>query len=321
MRLYDLKRNDLRPETSRIEAGVRPCCFLSGSVCALGGFDGVHIGHAAILRRAAETASEIGTAPAVWTFDTAPGAMSSASISTLTQRLRLFRENGMDFAVLESFDEIRSMPADEFVRTVLIGTMGCRVAVCGYNFTFGRGGEGHSADLCRLMRQYGGDAETVGEIRLKGDTVSSSRVRSLISDGDVKTAAELLGRPFTVEGEIIHGRHLGHTIGIPTCNQALPDGVVTPKLGVYASEITVDGKTYPSVTNIGMRPTVADLPGGDSCPVAETHIISNGIPDMYGKTAVTSLLGFIREERKFSSVGELAAQMKKDSDARMSGIK
>ena len=319
MRLYDLAKTDLRPETPPISADVRPGCFLSGTACALGGFDGIHVGHMAILRRTVGIAAENGLVPAVWTFETAPGALDSAAISTTEQRLRLFAGAGIRFAAVESFDGIRSMPAEDFVSAVLAGTMGCAVAVCGFNFTFGQGGAAHSDDLSRLMHRLGGRAETVPEVKINGETVSSTRIRALLRDGDPAGAAAMLGRPFTVEGGIIHGRRLGHSIGFPTCNQRIPDGVIVPKLGVYATEIEVGGASYPSVTNIGMRPTVADMPGGDSEPVAETHIIGENVGELYGMPAVTRLLGFIRPEKRFDYLSGLTAQMERDVETRMSG--
>ena len=318
MRLYYLKNPELRPETLSYEAGVRSCYFSSGAVFALGGFDGVHIGHAALLRHTAAAAQKNKLIPAVWTFDEAPGAMNSAALSTTEQRLRLFAECGIEIAVTESFSEIKNVSAESFVRDILVSFLGCRIAVCGYNFTFGSGGKSHSDDLIYMMRACGGSAESLPEVKLDKETVSSTRIREMLLSGRPDKAAALLGRPFTVEAEIIHGRHLGHTIGIPTCNQHIEDGIIIPKLGVYASTITAEGKTYRSVTNIGMRPTVKDLPGGDEIPVAETHIIDGDPGDLYGKHAVTALDYYLREEKKFGSLDELTAQMLQDIERRRS---
>ena len=127
------------------------------------------------------------------------GALESAAISTTEQRLRLFAENGIRFAAVESFDGIKSMPAEEFVRTVLAGTMGCSAAVCGFNFTFGQGGSAHSDDLSRLMLRFGGRAETVPEVRINGETVSSTRIRALLREGDPAGAAAVIGEVLTDE--------------------------------------------------------------------------------------------------------------------------
>ena len=277
--------------------------------CALGTFDGVHIGHADLLLAAAKK-PDGATHSAVWTFSSPPALAFGKDIKLLTtigQKLELIKEFGVDIAIVEEFESVASLSPEEFVSDVLVKK--CRVtsAICGFNFRFGKKAAGDAEKLSNYMSSLGGSAQIMPPRKVDGRIVSSTTIRGLIESGDIELANKMLGRPYSVCLPVLHGKHLGHSLGMPTANQTIPACSVVPRHGVYASVCRFDGKTYPSVSNVGIRPTVDD---GDAVNV-ETHVIGfDG--DIYGKEITVYLCGFIRPETKFSSENDLAAQMALD---------
>ena len=177
---------------------------------------------------------------------------------------------------------------------------------CGYDFRFGRGGAGDAAALKRLCAPLGIAVEVVPEFRLAGREVSSTRIRALIAQGEVEEAGRLLGYPFAVEGSVGQGNHLGRTLQFPTVNQRLQEGMVQPRFGVYVSRTRAAGRWWPSVTNVGVKPTV-----GSEWPVAETNLLGFS-GDLYGAEIRVELLHFLRGEQKFASVEALREQIARD---------
>lgn len=274
-------------------------------VLALGNFDGVHVGHAKLIKLSADIAKERGLTPAVWTFD--PDSLSrfrSGSAGRLlsqSEKDRVFASCGADYAVYEDFTEVRDMSPEEFVRDVLVGSFGCELAVCGFNFTFGRDGAGGPELLKKLMEEYGGGAVIVPPVKRNGDVVSSSGARSLIEEGRVDEARVLLGRPYSVTLPVKEGKKLGRTLGIPTVNQSFDGLYVRPGNGIYATSVLLDGKEYCGVTNVGSRPTVNTDTSDVNC---ETHIIGyDGW--LYGKEVRLSFFKKLRDEKKFADLEEL----------------
>lgn len=278
---------------------------LPPSAVAVGLFDGVHRGHRALLSLCRREASRRGLSAVVLTFDDDPGLKPGAArITTLPERLALFRDTGMDAAVVLSFSAVRDMTPEAFTERILTGALSARLAVVGYNFRFGRGAAAGAEELAALMRRAGGDALCLPPETLPdGSPVSSSRVREAVAAGDMPLAAALLGRPYSLTLPVIHGRAIGRTVGLPTVNQEIPAGLLLPKRGVYAGETLVFGRAYPAVTNVGTRPTVS----GEGLSL-ETHIIGFS-GDLYGETPTVRLFSYLRGERKFASLDDLKTEI------------
>lgn len=270
----------------------------TGTAVALGNFDGVHVGHAELLRRTAEYARESGLVPVVRTFSS---DCKTDRLTSDSERLELFAHYGIKYAVIDDFEKLRIMPAAVYVRSLLVRDMNCRVAVCGFNHHFGHGAVGTSETLSALMLTSGGRAHVVQPIFRGGMPISSTRVRAALSDCDTKLTIELLGRPYSAAFEVIHGRQIGRTIGLPTINQIFPANRHMPGNGVYAGLCEVVPGVYrPSVINIGRRPTV----GGDDSVVCETHIL-DWSGDLYGRTPRVFFMRYLRPEEKFDSLESL----------------
>ena len=268
---------------------------------ALGSFDGVHVGHRAIIARAAAIAPQ-GAAPAVWTF--AENPFGVPCLTSPEEKLGLLAECGAKYAIVCKFDEVASLAPEEFVDQ-LIG-FGAVALTCGFNYTFGAGKSGDADTLVRLCGERGLRCAVVDRVDVGGERVSSTRIRELIAAGAVDKAAELLGRPYSVTAPVEHGNKLGRTIGFPTINQHISADRAIPGRGVYASRCM----DMPAVTNVGVRPTVTD----DGEVVCETHIIGD-CGDLYGKIVTVRLLRFLRDERKFKSLEALKPQLQIDSAA------
>lgn len=279
---------------------------------ALGVFDGVHIGHRAVIHRAVGICSETGR------FDPLPCCVldfiqpvwqlkkGAAILSSADQRDRALRTLGVAERVDIDFDCLRNMSPEQFVRDVLRDLLHAAFVFCGENYHFGHGGKGDAALLQQLCTQYGICAEVVPSLLVDGSDVSSSRIRDAIRDGDVAQAARLLGRPITLDFAVEDGQHLGRKLGFPTINQPLPEHFVQPRFGVYASSVIVDGVARYGVTNIGVHPTV-----GRTTPTAETYIPGYD-GNLYGQKVPVSLVRFLRPEQTFDSVDQLCRQIEQD---------
>jgi riboflavin kinase/FMN adenylyltransferase len=222
------------------------------------------------------------------------------------EKMKIFEGLGVDFAVVADFASISSLSAEEFVKTALVGQMGCRVAVIGFNFRFGRGAEGDAETLCRLMAECGGDCEVRRELTLDGQTVCTTLIRSCLESGDIEKATKLLGMPYKISSCAVHGRGVGKKLGFPTVNTALEPWIVELKRGVYRTAVKADGRFYNALTNVGVCPTFEQRESH-----AETYILGfDG--DLYGKTIDIYLLEFMRDEIRFNSEKELIMQINVD---------
>lgn len=286
---------------------------MGAKVIALGFFDGVHIGHGALLTRARERADQLGVAAAAMTFDIHPETVVFGRklplINTMADR-ELFMKDlyGMDQVIFAHFDKVMmEMPWEEFVKDYLIGQLEAVHVVCGHDYTFGYKGLGTAEKLAELCRELGLGCDIIPKVTLEGITVSSTHIRDLIEDGAMEAAARFLGHPHRISGTVIKGHQLGRTIGIPTANIALDPGIIEPAHGVYAAKAVADGREYMAVTNVGVRPTV------DSSGVVtvEPYIIDfQG--DLYGKCLTLELYQFLRPESKFASLQELQAAIQEN---------
>ncbi len=284
-----------------------PADIPSETVVCLGNFDGVHLGHRVLLQSAFEIKRDRlpGAAVSVFCFrEPSTDTLSpTPHLSTLTQKLNLFAQNGVEYVILGEFEEMRDLSPVEFLEDVLKRECHATAAVCGFNYRFGRGGKG-DADL---LRQHFPLHSVVPEYSALGETVSSTRIRRLLAEGNVRDAAALLSYPYTIESEIVHGKALGQKMGIPTVNQTFPDRMLIPRHGVYITDCEIDGIRYRGVSNVGVHPTVDD----NAAVNCETHLLDCHA-DLYGKLCRTSFLEFLRPEQKFDSLDALRAEIAKN---------
>ncbi|HEX6709900.1 MAG TPA: bifunctional riboflavin kinase/FAD synthetase [Rubrobacter sp.] len=286
---------------------------MRGVVLALGNFDGVHLGHQVVLRRAVEEGRQRGVKVVAATFHPHPRSVVGFGdpprlLTPLELRSEALLRYGADEVVVIPFDlELSRKSPEQFVRDVLVGEIGASVVVVGENFRFGHKAAGHYRDLERLMREAGGKAVAVA-VRGAGreGEISSTRIRTLVSEGEVAGAAGLLGRPYVLRGEVVAGDRRGRSIGFPTAN-VLPDpDAVIPARGVYAGFVHVGGERYAACTNVGVAPTFDRAESR-----VEAHLMDfDG--DLYGREVDVSFAERIREERRFSGIDELTGQIRRD---------
>ena len=283
-------------------------------VIALGFFDGVHLGHAALLACAKMRAKNLGAAPAVLTFDTHPGGLLTGAkvplINSLSGRINLIqRLHGISEVLVLPFDEaFRAMPWADFVEA-LQRDYGAVHVICGHNYYFGYRGEGNPERLLEKCRALGMGADVIEEVSLEGVPVSSSYIRTLLQAGEMERAGRFLGHPHMLLDTVRHGYKLGRTLGAPTVNMEIPPEVVVPSRGVYATRVFLPGSVEGrlAVTNVGLRPTL-DRP--ESVTV-ESYILGfDG--DLYDKEIRVEFHRYLRPEIKFDDVTALKEQIQRD---------
>lgn len=279
-------------------------------IFALGFFDGVHLGHQALLRACCRLAEETGCEAAAITFDRHPRSLFSETppllISTLPDRLRLLESYGIrHIEVLNVTSEIMSTPWQQFLELLL--EKGAAGFVCGEDFRFGHRGQGNCALLAEFCRERGLPCVVIPQQSIGGLRISSTYIRRQIEEGDMATAVRFLGHPLTLTGTVVRGQQLGRTLGIPTANLRLPAEVAAPKYGVYACRCRIDDEIYPAVTNVGTRPTVA----GEGVTVEPWILDYSG--DLYGRDITLEFYRFLRPEQKFATLEELKSRIHEDA--------
>lgn len=278
------------------------------TVASLGNYDGVHIGHQVILQRVIAKAREEKLPGVVITFDPIPRKVlqpdkAPSLIQTTEQRLHTLASLGIDFVVLVTFDEQFALKgAEEFVSDYLVQILKIRAFVVGKSFSFGHQRKGTVPLLRQMGNLMGFDVEGIPEVQFNGTRISSTLVRQRIRDGKMEEAAIFMGRPFTLTGRVEEGEHLGESIGIPTANLKVENEILPPG-GVYITRSILDSETHPSVTNVGVRPTV----GGKTMTV-ESHLLHFSRV-IYGKKMEVQFLRRLRNEQRFSSLDELKSQI------------
>ena len=280
-------------------------------VFALGFFDGVHVGHQALLRECVTLAKELDCETAAITFDRHPKSLFTADppllLSTTRTRSELLRR--YDIHHIYTFpvvDAVMSMPWREFLQELL--EFGAAGFVCGHDFRFGRRGEGNAEKLQALCRELDLPCVIVPEQTVDGRRVSSTLIRTLIEDGSMEDALRYLGHPHIISGAVVHGQQLGRTLGIPTANLVLEPDQVVPRFGVYACRCIVDGVSYPAVTNVGTRPTVRGI------GVTVEPWILDFSGDLYDREITLEFYQFLRKETKFDGLSALQEQIRKDAE-------
>ena len=291
-------------------ADCQPC---GRGAVALGFIDGLHIGHAAVVSRTLSYQQE-GLCPCVFTFTMDgghPAAKSTANaLTTERQKEQLLENWGVRLVLCPDFSEFHAMEPESFVDEILVRRLNANAACCGEDFRFGKKAAGDVGQLAALCQARGIRLDVVPPVTFEGERVSSTRIRSLLGEGRVADANRMLGRAFGYDFTVVRGKQLGRKLDSPTINQRLPDGFVPLRHGVYASVSFAGGAWHPSVTNIGLRPTVEDTTAVNS----ETYICGFS-GDLYGARVEVRLLAFLRPEQRFPSVEALRARIHADAEA------
>ena len=280
-----------------------------GTAVALGYFDGIHLGHQAVLNTALEKAAEMKLTPAVMLFDIHPRKLLTGKVPPMLlseeRKRKLLKEMGFEIFEFD-FRQAMNYSHEEFEEKVLLSQLNAKAVVCGYDYHYGKGGEGSPETLKNELTPKNIVVCSLSPVYLGDEAVSSTKIRHLINDGEIEKANAMLGDYFTYDFTVEKGDGIGHKLGFPTINQFFPEDFIIPKYGVYASRVKIDGEYYSSVTNIGTRPTVS----GESLR-SETCIFDFE-DDLYGKRVEVSLLKFLRSEKKFMSLDELREAINKD---------
>lgn len=305
MKIIDLKHPD--EPFSLAECGL-----------VLGNFDGVHRGHQALITELQRLQKETGAIVPLGAlcFSEPPSHYFGHPVPQLTtneEKMALFKRAGLRFVIFYDFPEIAALSPEEFVIKILIGECNCRLAVCGYNYTFGKGAKGTAEDLASWLGTQPRRAVSVIPPVTDGrHTVSSTLIREMLERGHPEDAARLMGHPYTLKGRVTSGKHVGRTLGFPTANLTFPEGLLVPAHGVYAVSVRTGNHTYYGIANVGIRPSFDD---GDHV-TCETFLFEfRG--DLYDRELTVSFLHFLREEKQFSSPVALREQIHRDIKAAM----
>ena len=284
-----------------------------GRVIALGFFDGVHLGHGALLKRCRQEADRLGVEAAAVTFDRHPASALTGRkvpmLSTLTRREQLMKgQYAMDRLIVLPFDEtLRSLPWERYLEDVLLRELKAVSLVCGWDNRFGKGGEGTPEQLRQRAERLGCGCHVVEPVEVDGIQVSSTHIRGLLTQGDVEGAARFLGYAYSITGRVVHGKALGRILGTPTANLEPEPGLLLPAKGVYACRATTRYGTYAAVTNVGERPTVS----GQGLTVEPWLLDFQG--DLYDTEVTLEFCHFLRPERQFPNLDALREEIHRNA--------
>lgn len=280
-----------------------------GTAVALGYFDGIHLGHQAVLNTALRFAKKENLVPVIMLFDVHPRKviLGKTPPMLMSNKKKIELLEGVGFTVVPyNFRETVNFTPNEFIEKILISGLNAKVVSCGFDYHYGKGGQGNAETLHEELERRGIKAIAEDPILLFGEKVSSTAIRQYISNGEIDKANAMLGGCFSYDFTVKKGDGLGRVLGFPTINQYFPEDHVVPKYGVYASRVMIDKKLYPAVTNVGVRPTVSA-----KSLRSETCILDFS-GDLYGKNVEVFLVKYLREEIKFPSLEELSQQIEKD---------
>ncbi|MBR5236613.1 MAG: bifunctional riboflavin kinase/FAD synthetase [Clostridia bacterium] len=288
----------------------------NGTAVALGNFDGLHKGHMKLLTALMDLSQDNGLHSVAYTFDKHPinvikGDNTLKLIADNEYKQELLAGCHLDTLFFDSFEAVCDLSPEAFVRDILVGKLNMKIAVVGLHNHYGKDSEGDVKLLRELGQKYGFLVHMIKPLYFGDFLCSSTKIRALIENGDVEKAAELLGRPFKIRNTVVQDKMLGRTLGYPTANMIPAAGQLIPKFGVYGTTTYVDGVPYKSITNVGDSPTV-----GDGAIRVETYIIGFD-KDVYNEKLEVEFLYNIREQRAFSNLDELQAQLKEDEKARL----
>ena len=296
MKIYDLQT-------------MQECEINSDTVVALGTFDGCHLGHMSVIRSAYLKAKSLKIKSLVYTFDEIPKSKADNQIKailTIEEKIKFIRKSGIDYIAIDSFDSIKDIEGNAFVESILKSRLKAKCVSCGYNYRFGKNAKYTGEDLKAFFKNDGECVDICQKVSVNNEDVSSTLIRKKINDGSVEDILEY-STPYSIYSKVIEGKKLGRTIGIPTINQQIPNEKITPKKGVYITECEIGEDVYPSITNVGLRPTVENTDRENM----ETYIIGfNG--NLYNSYIRVNFYKRLRDEIKFDSLNELKAQIEKD---------
>lgn len=285
-------------------------------VIALGFFDGVHLGHGALLRKVKETADRLEAVPCAFTFDKSPTAAITGGVvpllSTVEDRILLMRQcYGIQEVVVAPFDAMQHMDWEDFITKYLAEELGVVHVVAGHDFHFGYMGKGNPERLRERCQALGMGCDIIQKVERDGITISSTYIRNLVAQGEMERAAQFLGHPHILTQQVGRGKGIGHSaLGFPTVNLRVPEGVIVPTFGVYATRVWFDGQSRPAVTNVGIRPTVADNDGR----VTVEGFILDFDGDLYSHQVRMEFHRFLRGERRFPSMEALAREIRRNAE-------
>jgi riboflavin kinase/FMN adenylyltransferase len=286
---------------------------IRGGSLAIGNFDGVHLGHQALLAAAREEARLSSGPSAALTFEPHPAKvlnpeMAPRLMTTLPRKLELLAESGLDATLIQTFDRsFAALSARDFVEGMLLGDLGVRSVVVGEDFSFGKGRTGSVRELEQWLPEGGARLRIVPQVKLEGIAISSTRIREMLLEGHVEGAARLLGRPFDLDGTVVRGLGRGAKIGWPTAN-VQSENELLPQSGVYAVRVRFDGRELPGAANIGRKPTF----GEGAALTVEVHLIGHSGESLLGRELRVVFIARLRDEMRFPSVDALKAQIGRD---------
>lgn len=274
---------------------------------ALGIFDGVHRGHREVLHRAVISD---GLEPWVFTFSEKSLPTGKATAKRLEPpeiKFGIMKACGIKHIFAPDFDEVKELSGEEFVKDILCEKLRCKKVVCGTDYRFGKKAVCSVEEMAKFCEKYGIECCVVEKIYDKGEAISSTRIRNAAEEGNMAEVELLAGYPFCIETKVVSGNKLGREFGLPTINQPIAENYIIPRFGVYVSAAYIDGKFYPAVTNVGVKPTVSDK----NIPAAETNIIG-WKSELYGRKIPVFLIKFVRDEMVFKNREELFARIAVD---------
>lgn len=274
----------------------------SNTVVALGTFDGCHMGHLTVFRTAFLEAKRTKAKSIVYTFEANPHE-NKKSILTLDEKIKIIRKSGIDYVAIDDFSAVKNLDGESFVNKILIDKLKAIKAVCGFNYRFGKNAICTPKELREFFEKKAGSVLICDEISFENEVVSSTLIRNHIEKGSIERILPY-SKPYSIYAKVLEGKRLGRTIGIPTINQIIPEGKIVPMKGVYITECEIGEDVYPSVTNVGTRPTVEEN-GQENM---ETHIIGYD-GNLYSSYVRVNFYKKLREEKKFESIEELKKEI------------
>lgn len=296
----------------QIVRGIEHLSRGRGRAMALGNFDGLHLAHQELVHRLVDQAGKSGLISSLMVFDPHPLELlcpdRAPRLLTLPEhRAELLAKFGVDELVIAAFtEEFSRLSPREFASSILNERCDVKTVVIGYDYSFGKMGSGQPADLVHLGRELGFETVVVDPVTIDGQVVSSTSVRILLAEGNVRQAARLLGRPYSLSGRVVHGEARGRSIGYPTANIAVDQRLLLPRYGVYATRQSLQGRMIAGITNVGIKPTFAG-----QTPTVEVHCLD--LTDvLYDQQMTVEFVDFIRSERRFADAGELKEQIDRD---------
>lgn len=285
---------------------------------ALGFFDGIHLGHIKVIKEMLKCAKENSLSSCLLTFKSAPKYVLSKTsdkaekyILQESEKIRILENLGVENLYIIDFESILNLSADDFIEKILLGKFNAEHIFCGFNYHFGKGGKSTAEDLSEKCKKYGVKVNIIAPEKYNGETVSSSLIKKLLATGKIEKVNSLLERRYSYFLPVIKGEKIGSKILLPTINQKFPENLIVPKFGVYKSKVSINGKDFNGITNIGVAPTLKNEP----FPISETYILDFQREKLYNENVKVSLLKFLRPERKFNSLEELKNAIELDIQA------